>query len=84
MYEDGRGVEQSYEEAIKWYRLVAGYGDVNTSWFFSDPYKDSRGVELSDEEAVKRYRFEAWNKLAYLKSLGSMYEDDTDIDQSDE
>jgi TPR repeat protein len=26
-YEDGEGVEQNYEEAIKWYRLAAEQGE---------------------------------------------------------
>ena len=45
MYRKGRGVEQDYEEAVKWYRQAAEQGhaiaQTNLGWM----YRKGRGVE---------------------------------------
>ena len=56
MYRNGKGVEQSDEEAVKWYRLAADQGDDGAQNNLGWMYENGKGVDQSDEEAVKWYR----------------------------
>jgi TPR repeat protein len=44
MYGRGRGVPQSDEEAVKWYRLAAEQGDADGLFNLAVMYDDGRGV----------------------------------------
>ena len=45
MYENGKGVKQSYVEAVKWYRMAAEQGDVYTQLKLGQMYENGKGVE---------------------------------------
>ena len=55
-YHKGHGVEQSYTEAVKWYRKAAEQGDATAQHNLGFCYDKGRGVEQSYTEAVKWYR----------------------------
>jgi hypothetical protein len=59
MYADGRGVPQSNEEAVKWYRLAAEQGYADGQWCLGEMYESGRGVPQDYKEAVKWYRLAA-------------------------
>ena len=59
MYFYGNDVEQSYEEAVKWYTLAANQGDAYAQLNLGVMYDNGRGVEQSYEEAVKWYTLAA-------------------------
>ncbi|MBR4182103.1 MAG: sel1 repeat family protein, partial [Candidatus Methanomethylophilaceae archaeon] len=51
----GRGVEQSYDEALKWYRKGAENGNSYAQTNLGHLYSQGLGVEKSDEEAFGWY-----------------------------
>uniref|UniRef100_A0A914VL89 Uncharacterized protein n=1 Tax=Plectus sambesii TaxID=2011161 RepID=A0A914VL89_9BILA len=53
MYKNGRGVPQSDEEAVKWYRKSAEQGEASAQYNLGWMYEIGHGVPQSDEEAVK-------------------------------
>jgi len=59
MYEDGRGVPQSYAEAVKWYRLGAEQGDVWAQYFLGLMYEEGHDVTQDYVEAHKWYNLAA-------------------------
>ncbi len=59
MYEFGRGVEQSYEEAVKLYRLSADQGNAYAQYNLGRMYMCGKGVGRSLEKAVKWFRSSA-------------------------
>ncbi len=52
----GNGVEQSDEEAAKWWRKAAEQGHAGAQYFLGRCYEFGKGVEQSNEEANKWYR----------------------------
>jgi len=56
MYAKGRGVLQSDEEAIVWYRKAADQGNASAQNNLAVMYRKGQGVPQSDKEAVKWYR----------------------------
>ena len=56
MYEEGRGVKQSYKEAAKWYRKAAERGNAIAQCNLGEAYEKGRGVKQSIQEAIKWYR----------------------------
>ena len=56
MYENGRGVEKSNTEAVKWYRKSAEQGHATAQKNLAWMYREGRGVERSNAEAIKWYR----------------------------
>ena len=75
MYQNGRGVEQDDEEAVRWLRLAASQGLRGAQSELGWMYQSGRGVEQDDEEAARWYRRAADQGLAYAqRALGSMYE----------
>ncbi|MDP8268381.1 MAG: tetratricopeptide repeat protein [Candidatus Tenebribacter davisii] len=74
-YEDGQGVIQDYEEAVKWYRLAAEQGNAVAQNNLGFCYKDGEGVIQDYEEAVKWIRLaaEQGNEVAQ-NNLGLCYE----------
>ena len=59
MYYDGRGVEQSYEEAFRWYLLAAEQGFLDAQYRVAYMYENGKGVEQSYEEAERWY--DSWD-----------------------
>ena len=51
-YSDGRGVEQDYEEAAKWFRKAAEQGDATAQSYLGYCYENGKGVEQNYEDAV--------------------------------
>jgi len=75
MYEQGQGVPQDYEEAVKWYRLAANQGNAYAQVNLGTMYDNGTGVPQDDEEAVKWYRLAAeQNDVDGQSNLGMMYE----------
>jgi TPR repeat protein len=52
MYEDGEGVGQSHEEAVKWYTKSAEQGYAMAQYNLALNYYNGKGVGQSHEEAV--------------------------------
>ena len=55
-YYDGKGVEQNYEEAIKWFRKSAERGNDWGQYNLANCYYNGKGVSQDYVEAVKWYR----------------------------
>ena len=56
MYENGHGVEQSYEKAVEWYRKAADQGNAAAQYNLGNMYSWGKGVEQSNEKAAEWYR----------------------------
>ena len=85
MYETGRGVEQDYDEAVRWYRRSAEQGHALGQSNLGFMYRAGRGVEQDDEEAVRWYRRSAEQGHARGQSnLGFMYRAGRGVEQDDE
>jgi TPR repeat protein len=83
MYEDGNHVQQSYTEALKWYRLAADQGNTTAQNNLGLLYAMGRGAPRSDTEALKWYRLAA--EQGYVEAqynLGLMYEHGRGVPQS--
>jgi TPR repeat protein len=52
-YRDGHGVEQSYQEAMNWYRAAADQGDADAMNSMADMYAKGEGVGQDLGEAMK-------------------------------
>ncbi len=50
------GKEQSYSEAVKWFRKAAEQGDAAAQRALGVCYDNGYGVEQSDSEAIKWYQ----------------------------
>jgi TPR repeat protein len=55
-YSSGTGVEQSYSEAVKWYRKAAEQGDADAQFNIGICYALGTGVEQSYPESAKWVR----------------------------
>ena len=55
-YQYGNGVEQSDEEAAKWYRKAAEQGNVEAQFRLACCYEQGKGVKKSLGEALKWYK----------------------------
>ena len=56
LYEQGKGVEKDYEEAMKWYQKAAAQGDDAAQSNIGNLYYYGEGVKQDYEEAMKWYR----------------------------
>lgn len=73
-YENGNGVEQNLEEAVKWYRKAAEQGHCYAQFNLGVCYENGDGVEEDYEEAIKWYRNAAENGCAEAQcNLGWYY-----------
>ena len=74
MYEQGKGVPQDYQEAVKWYRLAAAQKNTPAQYSLGLAYEKGQGVPQDYQEAVKWYRLAAaqGNESAQA-NLGVMY-----------
>jgi TPR repeat protein len=75
MYEEGLGVPQDFELAVKWYKLAAQAGDAHAQYNLGAMYDDGRAIREDDKQALKWYRRAAEQGLAPAQhNLGSLYE----------
>ena len=82
-YANGQGVEQSWEEAVKWYRKSAEQGDETAQTNLGRRYANGQGVEQSWEEAAKWFRKAADQGDVYAQFLlGNCYADGKGVSQS--
>ncbi len=85
MYEDGLGVEKSYERAAELYKAAADAGDADGLCALGNLYAGGLGVEHSDEEAVRLFRLAAGCGSAWgQRNLGFMYENGRGVPKSEE
>ena len=83
-YDNGRGVLQDYEEAVKWYRLAAEQGDAGAQYQLALSYDKGHGVPQDYKEAVKWYRLAAKQELAVAQhNLGVSYAKGEGVIQND-
>jgi len=45
MYDEGQGVDQDYEEVVKWYRLSADQGNASAQYNLGVMYDEGQGVD---------------------------------------
>ncbi len=74
MYESGLGVDQSYDEALKWYRGAAEQGLVMAQYHLGVIYETGQGIAKNHAEAVGWYVRAAQQGYSPAQSnLGSLY-----------
>lgn len=74
IYENGLGVPQNYDEAVKWYHLAAEQGYGLSQFNLGLLYDKGRGVSQNDVEAVKWYSLAAnQSNAAAQVNLGVLY-----------
>jgi TPR repeat protein len=56
MYKKGKGVQQNYTEALKWYRKAADQGHARSQYNLGVMYANGEGVQRNYTEAVKWYQ----------------------------
>jgi len=59
LYEEGKGTEQNYFEALKWFTAAAKQGNVDGIILTGLLYKDGKGVEKNSIEALKWFTLAA-------------------------
>jgi TPR repeat protein len=73
-YQDGNGVKQDDETAVKWYRKAAEQGNATAQNDLGIMYRTGSGVEKSKEEAVSWYRKSArQGNASAMFNLGAAY-----------
>jgi TPR repeat protein len=83
MYNDGKGVPQSYAKALRWWQKAADQGHTEAQYNLGGMYVNGRGVTQSDMAAVHWFRKAADTGLAEAQhSLGSMYMKGQGVTQS--
>ena len=81
-YSLGRGVEQDYAEAVKWYRKSAAQGSADAQFNLGLMYFKGQCVEQDDEEAVEWFRKAAAQGSTDAQyNLGWMYENGRGVGQ---
>ena len=55
-YQTGQGVQQDYQEAVKWYRKAAEQNDAAAQCYLGFCYQTGQGVVQEFGEAAKWYR----------------------------
>lgn len=86
----GQEVEQSYEDAVRWFRLAAGgYGGAGgyapAQYGLGLCFRDGRGVGQSGKEAVRWFRLAAEQGHAGAQfNLGDCYRNGKGVEQSHE
>jgi hypothetical protein len=80
-YESGRGVEQDFTQALKWFRESAKQGDPDAQFNLGQMYEDGEGVSQDYAQAAKWYRTACENRPDHggagngCNSLGMLYLD---------
>lgn len=61
LYDKGRGVPQSTEFAVEWYRKAAETGDATAQLYMGIAYEDGEGVQQEINEAIRWYEIASNN-----------------------
>jgi uncharacterized protein len=76
MHDEGQGVAQDNQEAIRLYRLSAEQGLANAQYMLGYMYNNGEGVPRDYKEAIKWWKLAAEQGLASAQDmLGYMYHD---------
>ena len=59
MYQQGLGVDQNFEEVVKWMRLAAEHGYALAQYRLGTIYHAGKNVEQDLKEAAKWYKLAA-------------------------
>ncbi len=83
LFYHGERIEQSYEEAIKWWKLAVDANNSEAAYMLGICYEKGYGVEQSYEEAVKWWKLaaDASNSDASYR-LGLCYAEGAGLEQS--
>lgn len=74
LYQDGQGVPQNFDEALRWYRKAAAQGHPAAQHYLGLMYSKGLGVERDEVEAAKWIRAAAENGLPKAQNeLGWRY-----------
>jgi len=74
LYFEGAGVEKSYDESAKWFRLAAEQGYAPAQFNLGNAYKHGQGVEQDDAKAADWWRKAAEQEFAPAQfNLGTQY-----------
>jgi TPR repeat protein len=83
MYENGYGVEQSYEKAVEYYTMAAEQGHADAQRNLGVMYENGYGIEQSYEKAFEYYTMAAEQGDADAQfNLGVMYKKENGVEQS--
>ena len=73
-YDNGLGVDQSYQQAAELYELSANQGDATAQYHLGIIYGEGQGVDQSYEKAAEYYKAAARQGLADAQNnLGTLY-----------
>jgi hypothetical protein len=53
---EGKGVAQSHDEAVKWFRLAAAQGDSDALFNLATCYANGHGAPRDDHEALRLFK----------------------------
>ena len=82
MYRDGEGVEQSFKEALKWFKKAANGGDAMAQLNIGLLYSNGQGVKQDTEKAAEWFKKAAEKGLAKAQlCLGLAYDFGEGLDQ---
>ncbi len=82
MYEQGRGVPQSYGEAVAWYRQAADAGSSTAMNSLGSIYDQGKGLPADYGEAMKWYRKAAdAGESTAMYNIGALYEAGKGVDK---
>ncbi|ACE06259.1 hypothetical protein Aasi_0892 [Candidatus Amoebophilus asiaticus 5a2] len=82
MYENGKGVDQNYQKAIKWYTKAANKGHAEAQYNLGWIYQNSLGVDQDYQKARGWFEKAAIQRHAGAQyNLGCMYKDKLGVAQ---
>ena len=82
-YQNGVGVEQSAEQAVKWYQKAADLNNTDAMFKLGVRYQNGEGVEQSAERAFEWYQKAAdLDDALAMVNLGACYENGVGVEQS--
>ena len=83
MYNEGKGVEQDFKEAVKWYRKAADQGDATAQYNLGVMHEIGEGVEQDFKEAVKLYQKSAeQGDVDAQYNLGVIYDEGEIVEEN--
>ena len=82
-YDNGVGVEQSYQQAKELFELSASQGNISAQYNLGLIYHKGQGVDQSDERAAEYYKAAATQGLASAQfNLGALYANGQGLEKS--
>ena len=84
-HDRGEGVEQDFEEAVRWYEKSAEQGNADAQYNLAVKYAKGEGAEQDQQKAAELYRQAAQQGDADAEfNLGLRYANGIGVEQSDE